>query len=258
MKRIVVISDTQIPYHDERAVNNVISFIHAWKPDEVVHIGDLMDYPQPSSWNKDTRLEFEGSIHEDSKLGKAFVKEIRDGHEGPFKLLRSNHDDRPRIYQSKYAPALTGDDAYNIETLLDLDNFGVEVVGPDYEFADKWIMTHGHLTGASLSQLGGRSALLAAEGAQVNVIMGHTHRLGLMGKTYGRHGDLHTLWGMEVGNLMNVKGADYIMRKGGRANWQQGFGIVYQDGDTVTPVPIPVHKDGTFFVDGYTFGTKAA
>ncbi len=34
MKRIAVISDLQVPFHDERAVKNVAAFIRKWKPDD--------------------------------------------------------------------------------------------------------------------------------------------------------------------------------------------------------------------------------
>ena len=49
-KRICILSDTQIPFDDRRALKAVIQFISDTKPDEVVHIGDLMDYPTPSRW----------------------------------------------------------------------------------------------------------------------------------------------------------------------------------------------------------------
>jgi predicted phosphodiesterase len=253
----VIISDTQIPYHDVRAVNGLIRFIHSWQPDSVTHIGDLMDYPQPSTWSRDTRKEYEGSIYVDSEIGKRFLDSLRKGYDGPIRVIEGNHDLRPAHYLNKHAPALVGDDHFNIENLLDFDSFGIEVVRGFYDFAPGWTMTHGHL-GFTLSQIGGRTALLAAEAMGVSVIMGHTHRLGLIGKSMGREGNLTTRWGLEVGHLMDVKKAEYIMTKGGRANWQQGFGIAYVDGDNVTPIPVPMHKDGSFYVNGYEFSGVAA
>ena len=55
MHNVVIISDTQIPFHDLKATKNLVAFIHQWRPDEVIHIGDLMDYPQPSRWTAGTR-----------------------------------------------------------------------------------------------------------------------------------------------------------------------------------------------------------
>jgi hypothetical protein len=47
---------------------------------------------------------------------------------------------------------------------------------------------------------------------------------------------------------MDFKHAKYI--KGGLFTWQQGFGILYVDGNTVTPSIIPVNRDGSFVVEG--------
>ncbi|MGJ3559604.1 metallophosphoesterase family protein [Streptomyces sp. INA 01156] len=54
MKRVVVISDTQMPFEDKRALKNVIDFVGEYQPDEVIQIGDLVDYPTPSRWSAGT------------------------------------------------------------------------------------------------------------------------------------------------------------------------------------------------------------
>ena len=59
-KRIVIIPDTQMPYDDRKALKAMVRFIGDYQPDEVIHIGDLMDFPQPSRWNKDTAGQAEG------------------------------------------------------------------------------------------------------------------------------------------------------------------------------------------------------
>ncbi len=40
IKRIVVISDLQVPFHDKKAVKNVAQFIRKYKPDDVLCVGD--------------------------------------------------------------------------------------------------------------------------------------------------------------------------------------------------------------------------
>lgn len=251
MERIAVISDIQFVYEDTKAVKNVVDFIHTWQPTEVVQIGDLMDYPQPSRWSKDTRAEFEGSIFADSEVGKRFLAYLRSGYDGPIKVIEGNHDLRPRDYLSRNAPALAESRNFDLDVLLDFDGFGVEFIKGFYDFAPNWTMTHGHL-GFTLSQLAGRTALLAAKKIGKSVIMGHTHRLGLTGESFGYNGDLTTYWGMEVGHLCDMSKMPYLKTQS--ANWQQGFGLLYVSGDDVTPVTVPVRKDGTFTVDGYVFG----
>jgi hypothetical protein len=52
---------------------------------------------------------------------------------------------------------------------------------------------------------------------------------------------------MEVGNLMNMKLAQYL--KGATANWQSGFGLLTVENSHVKPELIPI-VGGRFSVDG--------
>jgi predicted phosphodiesterase len=255
MKRIVVVSDTQIPYEDRRALRNVVSFIANYKPDEVVHIGDLMDYPQPSRWSKDTRAEFEGSVFADSEVAKkTFLGPLRDVYSGPIKVIEGNHDLRPREYLEKNAPALAESESFHFENLLDFNGFGIEAIRGFYDFAPGWVMTHGHL-GLPLSNIAGRSAMRAANKTGKSVVQGHTHRLGQCSESFGYQGKTTTRTGVEVGNLMDIKKAGYL--KTGAANWQKGFGIMHVNGANVTPELVPVHSNGSFVASGFVYDGNA-
>lgn len=254
IKRYVVISDTQIPYHDQRAVNAVINFIKVTKPDEVVHIGDLMDYPQPSRWTKGKRGEFEGDIEEDSELAKKkFLTPLRDAYGGPIGVIEGNHDERPRIYQETYAPALSSGRKYDFDVLLDFESYEIRVLPETYKFAPGWIMTHGHRQGIRLTNIPGNTATNAAKRLGVSVIMGHTHRMGIGGYTGGLNGTVYQrLMGVEVGNLMDYKHAAKQYLKGGTANWQKGFAVVDVDGKCVAPQLVFI-EGNKFIVDGKTY-----
>lgn len=251
-KRIVVVSDLQYPYHDRKAVNGVISFIRDWQPEEVVLIGDCLDFPQPARWSKDSRAEFEGSIFEDSETFKERVlTPLRDGYAGPIGMHEGNHDLRPREYLEKYAPALSGSKAFHIENLISLADFEIALLPTFYDIAPGWISTHGHRGQISLSRIGGNTALNAARKFGKSIVMGHTHRLGVLSHTSGYDGKVTSqLTGMEVGNLMNMKLAHYL--KQGTANWQQGFGILTVDGQHVKAETVPITR-GRFTVDGHTW-----
>jgi hypothetical protein len=105
----------------------------------------------------------------------------------------------------------------------------------------------------SMNSTGGLTALGLAKRTGKSVVCGHTHRQGLVHHTqaYGT-ATPKTIWGMEVGNLMDYRKAKYI--KGGLFTWQQGFGILYVDGNTVSPAVIPIQKDGSFIVEGKRWG----
>ncbi|MDK6577171.1 metallophosphoesterase family protein, partial [Escherichia coli] len=64
---VLIIPDTHYPDTDMRVFNAMLGAIKEVKPDRIIHIGDVMDYPQPSRWTKGTRYEFEGSVFEDSE-----------------------------------------------------------------------------------------------------------------------------------------------------------------------------------------------
>lgn len=249
-KRIVVVSDTQIPYDDRRALKAVIQYITDTQPDEVVHIGDLMDYPTPSRWTKGTAEEFAQRIKPDSEQAKRrFLEPLREGYEGPVGVHEGNHDARPREYLTKYAPALAEyESEFRFENLLDFDGFGVSVLPEFYKVAPGWITTHGHRGGVRVLQKAGDSAYNAAmRFGGVSVVIGHTHRQGIKPHTYGYGGNQKVVWSMEVGNLMNMKLAQYL--KGATANWQSGFGLLTVDGSHVKPELVPI-VGGRFSVDG--------
>jgi len=252
-ERVVVLSDTQMPFDDRKALRAVIRFIGEYQPTRVIHIGDLMDYPTPSRWTKGTAEEFSQQVGPHSEECKRrFLAPLRHVYDGPVGIHEGNHDERPRVYLGKYAPALVEfEDQFHFRTLLDFDGFGVEVLPEFHQLAPGWVTTHGHRGGIRVTQKAGDTALGAAVKMNTSVIIGHTHRLGLKAQSSGYGGQVHsTLWGMEVGNLMDMEQAQYL--KGGTANWQQGFGLVTIDGGHVKPELIPINN-GRFTVDGTTW-----
>jgi len=252
VKRIVILPDTQLPFEDRRALKAVLKYIGDTQPDHIIHIGDLMDYPQPSRWTKGTAGEFEGSVFRDSEYAKKhFLAPLREIYQGPIGVHEGNHDERPRTYLSKYAPALAQSDTFNFNKLLDFDGFGITVLPEVNSVAPEWVTTHGHKGGIKLSSIGGGTALGAAKKFNKSVVMGHTHRLAVKSETGGYGGAINRyLTGLEVGHLMDMKQAHYL--KGGTANWQMGFALLTVEGTHVKPEIVPIHK-GKFTVDGDTW-----
>jgi predicted phosphodiesterase len=253
-KNIFFLSDVQWPFHDRRALKAVIQFVGDYQPDLVIGIGDLLDLPQPSRWNKGSAGEFEGSVFEDSEgCMKGLLAPLREVYDGPIGMHEGNHDERARTYLAKYAPALAASGAFNMETLLKFDDFGIDLLPEFNDIAPGWISTHGHRGMIALSPISGNTALNAAIRFQKSVVMGHTHRLGIGSKTFGYGGDKkneRVVTGMEIGNLMNMKMASYL--KGGTGNWAQGFGLLRVDGQHVKAEVVPISR-GKFTVDGHTW-----
>lgn len=258
LKRIVVISDTQIPYHNPRSLKNLINFIGDYQPDELYQIGDLNDYDTPSRWSEGTRLEYEQRVRSDSETTKReLLAPLRTVYDGPIGILEGNHDLRPRTYLSAKAPALAEyADGFHFSKLLDFDSFGINLIPPFYQVAHNTVLLHGHEI-KGLSQEAGKTALRHALKVDANVVMGHTHRLGVMraGRGY-EGGHKNVRWGFEVGHLMAPGKAAYL-GPGGVANWQSGFGILYADKKQVQPVAVDIAEDGSFIVEGQAYGRSS-
>lgn len=245
-KKIVVVSDLQIPYHDRRAVDALARFIKAYRPDQVVCVGDEIDAPQISRWHKGMAGEFVGTLAKHRDETCRILELLRIEH-----ISRSNHSStRLENYLAKSAPALAELPELKIEAFLRLDDLGIEYHHTPFPVAPGWVMGHGDE--GSLIQSPGGTALNIARRFGKSFVGGHTHKMGLK-----HHHDtlggrvVRSLWGFEVGCLMDQRKATYL--KAGSANWQLGFGLLTVDGRNVTPTPVPIHRDGSFIVDGKVF-----
>lgn len=254
MKRIVCLSDYQIPYNDRKASRMMLAFLKAYQPDEIASVGDDVDFPQISRWNRGMEGEYRGDLQKHVDAGIAHFTALREVHDGPIHVVRSNHMDRPLNYVRKYAPGLMGLKALEIPSLLEFDQLGITYHERPYELAPGWLLAHGDESGGSGggAVVPGGMAMRLARKWRKSVVCGHTHKAGMLHD----HGSLNgritqRLYGMEVGNMMDLRKADYL--PAGSANWQQGVGILYVDGSKVTPSLVPIQPDGTMIVEGVKY-----
>ena len=245
MKKIVVISDLQVPYHDERAVRNVASFIKRFKPDQVITIGDEIDLPQISRWTEGTPGWFEQSLGADRDATVEILWDLQ-----VTDMIRSNHTDRLYNVIMKKIPAFLALPELKFEKFMKLDELGIRFHRKPLEFAPDWIAIHGDE--GSVKPTPGLTALDAARKHGKSVVCGHTHRAGQSAFTEASGGVLgRVLRGVEVGNLMDFKKAGYMK---GTGNWQQAFAVFYVDKKTVTNTIIHIERDGSFVFEGKRYG----
>ena len=246
MKRVWVISDLQIPYHDRRAVDAVAQCIADMKgPDDtVLTIGDEIDLDQISRWTRGTDKEWRRTIGRDRDLTVQVLRDLQ-----VTDSIRSNHTDRLFKKLADSAPGFLGLPELEIENFLRLPELGIRFHRKAFKVAPGWLALHGDESG--ISQLGGRTAANLANKTGSNVVCGHTHRAGLSATTYGIYGDIErTQWGLEVGCLMDMKSSGAAYSK--VHNWQQAFGILYVDGSKVTPHLVPIERR-SFVVEGVQY-----
>lgn len=243
-RRILVISDLQIPYHHPKAVSNLIKLVRREKFDQVLCVGDELDMQAQSKWAKGTGLEWEGQLDVDRKTCQDILWDL-----GVTDVTRSNHTDRLYHTLLRGAPSLLGLPELNYPKFMDFDGLGIRFHRKPYEFLPNWVLVHGDE--GSLNRNAGGTAAGLANKFGASVICGHTHRLGLQGLSQGFKGRFKTLWGFEVGNLMDGRQASYL--KAGSANWQMGFGIIEVYDKNVTCIPVPVNQDGSFTIYGKVY-----
>lgn len=240
MRRIYVISDLQVPYHD-RAVYAVAQCIADTKgPDDMVaSVGDEMDFQTISKYAQGTALEWERSIGKDRDLTHQILKDLQVQH-----ISRSNHCDRLWLAITRRLPGLLGAPELELENFLGLPQLGITYHKKAFEMAPGTLLMHGDEAG--VSQVAGATAGGLVRRTGMSCVIGHSHRQGYQPVTFDINGNhTRTLFGMEVGHLTDVKspGMQYVRTH----NWQAGWAVVYVDGKKVYPQLIPITNKSFVF-----------
>ncbi len=250
-KLIVVLADLQVPYHDPKYIRVMSGFAsemrrsRAFEKVEVGQIGDLMDQPEVSRWNKGAAGEYSGTFWKGVKATRAIIDELKLDW-----VRMGNHDERMELYIEKYAPALAGPDSpIAFEGVLGIDPRLTAVHRKPFPMAPGWIAAHGHEGG--LSAVAGRTAYGLAQRWNTSVVCGHTHRAGTVSTTVGLPGNRRRITGMEIGHGMLEKHATYI--KSASPNWQRAFGVFVIEGGKTYDQLIMMHPDCSFTWDGRVY-----
>jgi len=246
--RYLVISDLQVPYHHEAAVKNVIKLARRETFDSVLVVGDEIDFQSISKWSEQTPLAYSEDLHADRELCKQILWDLGE-YSPEMHVIRSNHTDR--LYNTLLkVPGLINLPELQYPAFMGFAEMGITYHKTAYEFYPGWVLCHGDE--GSMSQHAGVTSLNLAKKFGKSVLAGHSHRLGMSAYSEGINGHSRTLYGVEVGNLMDRKKASYI--RYGSANWQMGFAILEAVGKTLTPTLVPVNKDGSFTALGRYYG----
>jgi len=242
MRRIVVVPDLQVPYHSRPAVRALGRFIEDYKPDQVACVGDLVDMPQISQWTKGGAGEHTRDLHKHRNEAIEVIDMLKIDV-----ISRANHEDRLFKAISGRLPGFVGLPELQIENFLKLNEMGVTYAHDPYLLAPNTYLMHGDE--GTQSQRAGSTAASLSQRISASVVIGHTHRLGLVPTTHMVGGKVLRIdWGMEVGCILDYKSGGFKYMKG-MANWQMGFGMLTVEGKTVTPTPVPI-QNKSFVVDG--------
>lgn len=233
------VPDMQVPDHDRKLIDRVIGWADGEGFTGILCVGDELDAPEPSRWQKNFAGEHAGTLQKSIDECHTVLEGLASviPADAPFYLSRSNHGERIQTYVRRYADALSSLRSLEYQTLLGLEELGITYVDKPYEFAPGWVLCHGDEGGGS--QVAGGVALGLARKFGKSVLAGHTHKAGLIHQHTSVGGRMHQyIFGMEIGHWMDMRKASYL--KGGTANWQQAIGIIEVDGKNVFPQLIPI------------------
>lgn len=224
----LIVPDLQVPLHDHRFVEKLISVAETLKPDKLFYIGDLTDSTEVGQWVKGKSGEFSGQLQKAFDDVAEIVTAFRDatGWDCQHTLVDSNHDERVKKYVADGAPALSSLRCLDLEELIGLTYASVSYERGPVAVDPHTVAVHGHER--PYSSVPGKYGLERVREYGKNVVYGHTHQALLVSNATGYGAKLRNRWAMNVGHAMNVKGASYL--KDGFANWSQAFGIVRWDG----------------------------
>lgn len=227
---MLIVPDCHAPYHDKRAWALVMDIAHEFKPDTLVHLGDLADFYSVSSHSKDPSRAI--SLKDEIEI----VRELRgemDALGAQRKVyIEGNHEDRLRRYLADRAPELFG--MVSTDDLLELTENGWEFI-PYRQSAKVGKVYFTHDTGH-----GGKYATARAlETFQHSVCIGHHHAM-----QYQVAGDASGKYqvGAQFGWLGDMSQIDYMHKIKVSRLWSLGFGLGYHDLRTgvVFLVPVPI------------------
>lgn len=217
---VLAFGDTHFPYQHQETIPFLKEVKELYKPERVIHMGDILDvysvssYPtdpdHPDSWSHEIRKAREG------------LKELYDLFP-EVDVMSSNHDDRP--YKKSRIAGIPREFLVSFKDIIGAPE------GWKWH-ADLRITvdsTREKLYFAHTKNGGQNAALNTAKDMGCTVALGHNHtRFGATAfKPHKR-----VIYGVDVGCLVSDKGAPYDYNKGTRGRPIQGC-FVFIDGEPI-------------------------
>jgi len=241
-RKAVFVSDIHAPYHDPKAILAVVDFIKWFKPDDIIFMGDVIDFYALSSFNKDPERALR--LQTEIDTANEVIDQIRKAQpKASVFLIRGNHEARLQRFLWKKAPELSGLSGLNVETLLKLKERKITYFEKGRMTYHGIIVKHGDI----VRKFAGYSAKAEMEDEGMSGISAHTHRIGMA--------DRNTAGGrikwIECGCLCDME-QEYL--EGRTPNWATGIaiGYFYENSKKYNILPLEI-IDGKLLILGDQF-----
>lgn len=147
-KRVLVINDIHLPYHNIEAITACFNYAKKEKPDAIFVNGDLLDFHSISYFEKDPRKKH---FAQELDMFKLFFETLQKTFKCRVYFKFGNHEERYESYLFKKAKELVGVEEFELENIIKARAQGIEVI------KDKRIVMmnelpfiHGHETGRGI------------------------------------------------------------------------------------------------------------
>lgn len=248
-KTTLIIPDIQYPYHDALMLKKLISVAKDIQPDQIVQIGDGIDFPQVSRWSKGTAGEYAPTLQNHINGFRELLAEFRSAApSSEITWLEGNHDMRLRDFVKQYAAPLSTLNALTTESLFGLEELGIHYTSGPVRIATNTYAVHGHESGGyAASPSAWDTKFTKRYGSDKSFVFGHTHQPFIIHRAFGYEGKVSPRFTMNVGSIMDPVAASYV--RDGAVSWVMSFAILRDDGKRVWPELVTA-TDRKFYANG--------
>lgn len=246
-KVTVILPDIQYPDHDALVMSKIVRVIKDIQPDNILQIGDAIDFPQVSRWNVGKAGAYAPTLQKHIDGFKGLLAEIREAApKASFTWLEGNHDLRIKDFVASYAPALGTLRALEIENLFGLSELGVKYTKGPLHVGTNTYAVHGHEQGGYSSTANAWDLkFLKRYGSDKSFVFGHTHQPFIVTRAFGYEGKVSPRFTMNVGSVMDPVKATYV--KDGAVSWVPSFAVLRDNGKEVWPELITMARRQFWF-----------
>ena len=231
-KKILVLSDVHVPYHDKPALEAALEHGDKFQPDVVLLNGDISDFYTISRYERNPESR---PLRDEILAVRRFLEHMRVRYpDARIVYKMGNHEERWWSYIWRRAPELLGIDLADFDSLVQAKQNGVEIIG-EQRIIQVGLLSilHGHELPKGLTNPvnPARGAFLRA----IDILMiGHHHRTSENTET-SMLGRTITTW--STGCLCTLHPEYMRINK-----HNHGFATVESDGRDFTVRNLRIHK----------------
>lgn len=247
-----------MPMHARPCIDLAVQVAQLVKPDKIIDVGDIIDFPAISSYLGPPNLR---RMIEPATAEAAYDNErlMVAAETGDMTIIEGNHDERldeklqdaaPELWQIRDVEAIKdgGAPALSLRGLMCMDEKGIEwrdgYPDNDLRLNEGLVIEHGDVAKRRSGQT--VYTILRDQTAEHSTVFGHIHRFELASFTNWIGRNRREFFAASLGCMCDLHGRVEGVKE--RQNWQWGFGLVHYDPDgwhhTLEPIRVHPPRDG--------------